>query len=323
MSDRHQHLKGDPIPWLLEETNPSVRYFTLGKLLDRPPDDAEVIAAREAIMTSEPVRGILEAQYPQGYWVKPGRGYSPKFRGSVWQLMFLADLGATPNEAIGRACRSVLDNSFLPEQGLFSATKGGTGTIVCLNGNLLHAFIRLGYGDDPTVQRAAQTLAEKIGREGFTCRANSASRAERETWLPCAWGAIKAMKAFALIPVQQRSVAMIDAMRRGANLLLSRDLTVADYPSGNRRISPLWFKFGFPLAYSSDVLEAVDVLARLGYGDDQRLRGAIQFVMAKQDEHGRWPGEHTLEGTWTKFGRKGKPSKWVTLRALTLLSKLQ
>ena len=29
-----------------------------------------------------------------------------------------------------------------------------------------------------------------------------------------------------------------------------------------------------------------------------------------------------LDRAWTRFGRKGEPSKWVTLRALSMLSKL-
>jgi hypothetical protein len=322
MQKWRQHLKGDPLPWLLEQDNPSVRYFTLRDLLDYPRDHAEVTAARQAILTSKPVRDILDAQYPQGYWVKPGRGYSPKYRGTVWQLMFLADLGVTPNEAIDRACRSILENSFLPKEGLFSATKLGTGTIICLNGNLARALTTLGYGEHPTVQTVAQTLAERIAKEGFACRANAASRTRKETWLPCAWGAIKALRAFALIPGHQRSAAVTEAIGRGVELLFSRELTVADYPSGNLRISPLWFRFGFPLAYSSDILEAANVLAQLGHGGDRRLRGAVEFVLDKQDEDGRWPLEHTLDRTWTKFGAKGQQSKWVTLRALRMLSKL-
>jgi len=35
MSNWKSTLKGDPIPWLLEPDNPSVRYWTLRDLLDR------------------------------------------------------------------------------------------------------------------------------------------------------------------------------------------------------------------------------------------------------------------------------------------------
>ena len=37
---------------------------------------------------------ILAAQHEDGYWVKPGTGYRPKYQGTVWQLMFLAQLAA-------------------------------------------------------------------------------------------------------------------------------------------------------------------------------------------------------------------------------------
>ncbi len=70
-------LNADPLPWLLEPDNPSVRYFALRDLLDRPEHDADLRAARAAIMDSEPVRAILAARHADGYWVKPGPGYTP------------------------------------------------------------------------------------------------------------------------------------------------------------------------------------------------------------------------------------------------------
>ena len=58
---------------------------------------------------------------------------------------------------------------------------------------------------------------------------------------------------------------------------------MADYPYTGR-VSSTWFKLGFPLTYWSDVLELTAVLVDLGYGEDPRLRSAIQFVLDKQDE---------------------------------------
>ena len=318
----NRYLKGDPLPWLLEEEDPSVRYFTLRDLIGRPEDDPQVVLSRSAIMTSKPVTEILGAQYPQGYWVKPDLGYSPKYRATVWQIMFLADLGATPDDAISRGCQFVLDHSFLREEGLFSSTKTEAGTLACLNGNLLRALWSLGYGHDPKVQKVAQRLAERIEEEGFTCRCNSSSRAKRDTWRPCAWGAIKALGAFALMPLEQRPGAAAKAIALGVELLLSRDPALADYPSGTGHISPMWFSLGFPLGYHSDLLETVDVLAQLGHGGDERLRRAIEVVLSKQDDRGRWPLERALGATWTSFGRHGEPSKWVTLRALRMLGRL-
>jgi len=141
MDDWRHLLRADPTEWLLESDNPSVRYFTLTEMLERPEDDSEVEAAKEAIMSSDPVTRTLAAQYPEGYWIKRGRGYSPKYRATVWQLMFLTHLGAMRTEAIARACQHVLEHSCRPDLGLFSAHKYATGTIACLNGNLLRAYL--------------------------------------------------------------------------------------------------------------------------------------------------------------------------------------
>ena len=81
-------LADDPTDWLLEEENPSVRYHTLRALMELPEDDRQVVAAKQAIMEKGPVPVILAAQDEEGYWVKPGSGYSPKYQGSVWQLHF-------------------------------------------------------------------------------------------------------------------------------------------------------------------------------------------------------------------------------------------
>jgi hypothetical protein len=318
----HDELRGDPVAWLLEEDNPSVRYFALRDILQLPHDDPELLDGQSAIMASKPVSDILAAQYPQGHWIKPDRGYSPKYRATVWQLMFLTQLGATRTEAVDRGCRTVLEHSYLPEEGLFSATKSGTGAIICLNGNLLHALRHFGYGDHQTARTVTEALAAHIGTEGYKCRGNASDRSKEETWLPCVWGAIKALRAFAVIPAPDRSEAVNRAVDQGVDCLLSRDLMGAEYPSATAKVSPLWFRFGFPLAYHSDVLEALDVLAQLGHSTEPSLLKAIEFVLENQDDQGRWPSEHTLHKTWTRFGRKGQPSKWVTLRALRMLAKL-
>ena len=45
-------------------------------------------------MSTGPVPQILAAQHPDGYWGKSGPGYLPKYQGTIWQVVFLAQLGA-------------------------------------------------------------------------------------------------------------------------------------------------------------------------------------------------------------------------------------
>jgi hypothetical protein len=331
-------LNGDPLPWLLEpdSANPGVRYFALREMLDRPEDDLEVSEARAAIMTTGPVPAILDAQYPDGYWVKPGGGYSPKYRSTVWQIILLAELGlvlssvegADPaDERVRRGCEYLLNHS-IAANGAFSVYRKPvpSGSMHCLNGNLLYALLRLGYADDPRVQTALDWQARAITGEGiqylksgtngpgFACSVNEGQ--------PCAWGANKAMKALIAVPPDQRSPVMRRAIEVGAQFLLSRDPAVADYPY-TERVSSTWFKFGFPLSYWSDVLETTAVLLELGYANDPRLANALQLILSKQDAQGRWKLENTLNGKmWADIEQKGKPSKWVTLRALRVLKRV-
>jgi len=84
------------LDWLLEPNNPSVRYYTLRYLLDRSPDETDVVAAQQAIMTEGPVPQILALQNPGGWWGEPEDRLGPMYRSPLWQLMFLADLHADP-----------------------------------------------------------------------------------------------------------------------------------------------------------------------------------------------------------------------------------
>ena len=120
MSDWRDKLRGDPITWLLESdtAQPAVRYFTLRYILDRGDDDREVQEARAAIAASGPVPKILAARAPEGYWVKPGAGYGPKYCGTVWQIIFLAQLGADgADPRVQRGCEYLLSHNIASSGG--------------------------------------------------------------------------------------------------------------------------------------------------------------------------------------------------------------
>ena len=58
----------DPLPWLLEPADPSVRYWTLRDVFGRAADDAEVVVARESIAEQPLVRELFARQQPAGHW---------------------------------------------------------------------------------------------------------------------------------------------------------------------------------------------------------------------------------------------------------------
>jgi hypothetical protein len=50
------------------------------------------------------------------------------------------------------------------------------------------------------------------------------------------------------------------------------------------------------------------------------MQEAIDLILSKQDEQGRWLLEETWNGRFQiNIEHKGKPSKWVTMMALRVL----
>jgi hypothetical protein len=318
------------LEWLLEEDsdNPGVRYFALRDLLHLPEDDQQVRRARRQVMRRGPVPAILDAQRPDGTWVKTGSGYSPKYRGTVWQILFLAELGADPKDPRVRIGCEALLRGAVASTGGFSpyASVVASGVLHCLNGNMVYALQKLGYAGDPRVRRALDWQVNAILGEGevkffksgtsgpgFACGINLGQ--------PCGWGAAKAMNALLEVPPRKRTRRMRRALQTGTDFLLSRDPAKADYPF-TERVSSTWYKPGFPLSYWSDVLEITWILVRLGYATDSRLRKALDWILEKRDDQGRWKLGNSLNGKmWLDIEEKGRPSKWVTLRAMRVLDR--
>ncbi|MCB9422481.1 MAG: nitrogen fixation protein NifH [Ardenticatenaceae bacterium] len=335
-----ERLNGDPLSWLLEVdgANPGVRYFALKELLARPLTDPDLIAAQKAVMETGPVPIILKNQEPDGYWVKPGPGYYPKYTGTVWQIIFLAQLGADGRDTRVKAAGEYLLEQARAPNGGFSMDAKQTGEVHCLEGNLAAALLDLGWLGDERLAEALDWLARSITGEGiapaeerdapvryyrsgnsgpcFQCSANDHQ--------PCAWGAVKAMLALSKVPPAQRTPAIQAAIETGIDFLLGRDPAVADYPTWNdQKPSQSWFRFGFPVFYVTDVLQNLEVLMALGYGQDARLKPAIELLLSYQDGNGRWPMKYTYNSkTWTDIEAKNQPSKWVTLRALRVLKRV-
>jgi len=329
-------LSGDSVSWLLETENPGVRYLALRDLMKLPADDAKMKSARKKAHKEGPIAEILSHMEPAGYWVKPGPGYTQKYRSTVWSIIMLAQLGALANEEkrIDQGCKYLLDH--MAEGGQFTTTTSGapSGTVDCLQGNLCWALMEMGY-DDPRLTKAYEWMARTVTGDGiapledkdapvryyaYKCGPNFACGVNNS--LPCAWGAVKVMLAFGKWPVARRSPLIRKAIKQGADFFFSIDPATAKYPTRDKSGKPSrdWWKFGFPVFYITDLLQLAESLVNLGYGDDPRLANTLNIIREKQNSGGQWSMEFDYTGkTWVDFGVKKQPNKWVTLRALRVL----
>jgi len=322
------------LEWLLESKDPGARYLALKFLSDLSDNDLEIISAREIAHCEGPIKTVLDAIHLDGYWVEDGSGYNPKYRSSVWSLILLSQLGASIdfNSRLQKACQHYLDSA-QTDNGQISSNGRPSGTIDCLQGNILSSLLDLGY-KDPRLDKAFEWMARSVTGEGvspikdkkaplryysgkigpdFQCGANNK--------LACAWGAAKVMLAFSKLPINKRTPLIQRAIQRGVDFLFSTDPADAGYPNGwNPKPSGNWRKFGFPVFYVTDILQITEALVRLGYAQDPRLENAIQLIKDKRDLDGKWLLEYGYSGkTWVDFGPKKEPNKWVTIRAYQVL----
>jgi len=322
-------LKADPTSWLLEPSDPSVRFWALQDLEGKELNHPEVQETQDAVMESHPVKAILDAQHPEGHWIHREDMYLPKYRATTHSLLILAELGARRTLAIERGLEHMFE--FQRDSGHFLTalpkTAKGKASVVkdgcCLDANVLCYMVHFGYLDDPRVGRLLDFIVDYHSAEdaGWKCRAFPINP-DAVFPVNCYMGAAKVVKALSMIPLKKKSRA-IEAIidREVENILENGVYRYLRNPDGSRKDKAGWKRFGFPLFYQSDALEVLDTLTRLGVRDE-RIEDALSLVRDAQGSDGRWLLKHTFNGKmWADIDVKHKPSKWITLRAMRVLKR--
>ena len=287
-------------------------------------------------MRSGPIAAILAGQSDDGWWVTPGPGYGPKYTGTVWSLIFLDQLGAdAADERVQRACRYVL--RWVP------TSSGGFGcsgsnkernpppsvVIHCLNGNLIRALIGFGHLDDDAVHAAISWAARAIigGSQAPHYYASS-------TYGPAIRLCGQRQAALRLASRENRSAPWPASRSRGDRhrwLRPSRWVRSSSCPGTRRWLTTRWATAtrsrAAPGSSSGSRRAMWPTSSRCSrrwqsseWIDDPRLGHALDWVAEQQGPDGRWVNRYAYNHkTWSDIERQGAPSKWVTLRACTVL----
>jgi len=126
-------------------------------------------------------------------------------------------------------------------------------------------------------------------------------------------GAVKALKALAAIPPDQRSPEVERTIAQGAEFMLRHHIHKRSHDLA-KDSKPGWLRLGFPLMYQTDILEILGILTTLGYRNE-RMQEALRLVAGKADAQGRWKLGSTFNDRFlVPIEAKGEPSRWVTPR---------
>jgi hypothetical protein len=315
----------DVLEWLLDPAQPAVRYRTLVDLLERRPQDPDARQALAAIPRRGWARDILRVQRPGGYWEARKDLYRPKYTATIWRFIVLADLGMTREDPRIRKTGEMFLSEYARKDGGFD-TPGSDWqrSELCLTGNLARTLQRCGFGDDPRVSRAFDWLVEhQMEDGGWHCFYERAfGRGTMDAW--------EGLYAYAFLPEERRSPRIRRSIELGAEFFLERELL-----HQGKRYRP-WTRTHYPVHYYYDFLVGLDMLTRLGFSADPRLRPALDLLEKKRRRDGTWALDKVHPdlgaGAGYRFRKKpkrfaleleGKPSKWITLTALQVLQRVE
>jgi hypothetical protein len=312
---------GPVIDWLLS-SDPSIRWQVMRDLLDAP--EPEWAAERAKVETEGWGARLLSYEDADGQWA--GGAFAPRdfdFRewqevGQPWtatafSLSQLREFGLDPR--CGRAKRAVEligTNSRWDHAG----ERYWEGEVEeCINGRTVADGAYFGVEVSPI---AARLVGERLDDGGWNCeRSNGSVRSSFATTINVLEGLLEYERATGGTPESR------DARKSGEEYLLERSLF--------RRLSTgepadeQFLSFLHPSRWRYDVLRALDYFcsaaALTSAAPDPRLAEAIDHVRSRGVADGIWLLDWNLPGrVWFEVDEgAGKPSRWVTLRAMRVL----
>jgi hypothetical protein len=291
--------------WLLD-SDPAIRWQVMRDLRDASP--AEVAAERGKIATHGWGAALLALQRPRGDW-------GPNAENNIeWNaflsLHLLRDMGLDPgSEAAKRAVGLVRDNltwTWWDNRPFF------TGEVEpCINGRVLAISAYYGQDFGDLLERL---LGEQMADGGWNCeQENGSVRGSFHSTINVLDGLLEVENA------GRGNHAVTAARERGQDYLLERHLmrrlSTGDVPN------PHFLLFKFPPGYRYDVLRGLDYLRSAGVRTDQRMSEGLELVSSKRTDDGMWNlDDADLGDLGFGFGEEvGKPSRWITLKALRVL----
>ncbi len=314
-----------PLDWLLEDDNPAVAAKTMTDLLDMDAEHPDVISAKQAFAKSADVIALLADQNPEGYWGKPER-YFHKDKGTAWRWLLLHELGLDPQHPqMQKTAQFLLDITTLEKGGFQSHI--GAEPVPCYMGWLLWGFMRSGLGEDPRVQAGLRWTVEKMW---YADGDDTVSDPDNGCWgrHTCYRGVVPIVKALVDLPEKYRSAETDRALQAGLDFILAhRVYKRSHFP--DKPLNAKLTQLTFPSLYWPDFVEVLLILTQGGIRDP-RMDDSITYLQKKQGKDGTWKlqrtynerSKHDTFPVVVPLETRGDPSKWVTLRALTVLKKV-
>jgi len=302
---RPAHLK-----WLLD-SDPAIRWQVMRDLTDAAPD--ATAAERARVATEGWGAKLLALQSRAGNWGGPNdRGWLV----TLYTLVTLMDLGLDPGSQRARRMIDRVDKGLVFKPLNNRPFLRGE-TEPCINGRILAIGAYFNKRNDALARRL---LSEQLEDGGWNCDAVEPSpkhplsrRSSFHTTICVLEGLLAYERA------GRKSSSITQARKRGEKYLLERRM-FRSLRTGEV-LDKRWFQFSFPTFWHYDVLRGLDYLRNAGIKPDSRVKEAIQIVIERRHQNGRWPLNlrYTERIPLEMETVVGSASRWNTMRSLRVL----
>lgn len=309
------------ISWLLD-SDPAIRWQVLRDLLDAP--ERQWRAERARVASSGWGARLLAVEDADGQWAGgafvPADFSYPEWEqvGQPWTatafaLDQLREFGLDPGSGPARrAVRLVGANSRWDEGG----QRFFDGEVEeCINGRTVASGAYFGVDVAPIVEGL---VGERLADGGWNCeRANGSVRSSFHTTINVLEGLLGFEAATGGTPGSRAARATGEEFLAARHLF--RRLATGE-PADER-----FLQLTHPNRWRYDILRGLDhfrsAAALTGASPDRRLAEAVELVRSRRLPDGTWPLDWRASGrVWFDVDdAPGRPSRWVTLRALRVL----
>jgi hypothetical protein len=263
-----------------------------------------IAAERSRVATEGWGAQLLALQSPTGKWDGPQWDLT-----TLYSLVLLKDLGLDPaskqaRKMIDRVDRRLVFKPLNNRPYLHGETEP------CINGRILGIGA---YFKEPNDALAKQLLGEQLEDGGWNCEAPKSRRSSFHTTICVLEGLLEYQRA------GRKSAAVTKARKRAENYLLERRM-FRSLRTGEV-IDKRWLRFSFPTFWHYDVLRGLDYLRNAGIKPGARVSEAIEIVIKRRHQNGRWP-LNLLHPEYIPMKMEtgvASANRWNTLRALRVL----
>ena len=299
------------VKWLLD-SDPAIRWQVMRDLTGEAPN--AIAAERSRIATEGWGAKLLACQSPVGNWGGPQEDQGLLV--TMYSLVVLMDIGLDPASKQARRMIDRVDKRLVFKPLNNRPFLHGE-TEPCINGRILAIGAYFGKSNH---RLANQLLREQLEDGGWNCEAVESSpkrpksrRSSFHTTICVLEGLLAYERA------GRKSAPVAKARKRGENYLLERHM-FRSLRTGEV-IDERWLRFSFPTFWHYDVLRGLDYMRDAGVKPDSRVREAIETVIKRRHQNGRWPLNllHRESIPLEMETAVGSASRWNSLRALRVL----